>query len=645
MTAAGKLTRSAGGAASLAAALVVLLASCLGAAAGDGASLRGIALVIGNDEYDHLPKLANPTHDARAVEDMLDSLGFETDLAQNRNARHMRRDIDGFVDDVEGADVALLYYSGHGIEAGGENYLLPVDTDAAGLQSADATLIALSPLIARLHEKAPVVIVLVDACRTSPFPAGTVLRALPGAAPAPVDAAGLGVPRGAATLTAPIGGRDDAGTVIGFAAAPGRPALDGPEGGDSPYAAAILKHFAAGQYSFGDVMVMVAEEVYLDTRGQQTPWTNTSLRRQLVFGGNAGSEPTGDEALIRGERRQLLLTIAATPTPLRRMVEQAASSDDVPLAAVYGMLKQLQVEPGSQDQLGQQLAEGAGRLKQILAQRDIETRADPELARLASLAAEAERQGALTAALRFRARASERAEDIATSIDAAERNVRDRRLELAATFAAHADTATLNFDFAVAAERYHEAFLQADTWDADLAAQYRRQEADAQADLGIHHGDLGALQASVGTYRQVLAMAAVASSRRRTADITADMAMALTFIGQRETGTNALERAAAAYAGIADTYDRQADAWGWGVYWLNLGNLYQTLAVRQGTPDAYDKALDAFNNAGLVFTRERAPEQWAGLQMNMGNLASTYGQNTGSARHLADSIGSPSTTR
>ena len=125
------------------------------------------------------------------------------------------------------------------------------------------------------------------------------------------------------------------GTVIGFAAEPGQPALDGPAGENSPYAAALLKHLSAGGFSFGDVMTMVTEEVYLKTKAQQLPWTNSSLRRVLTFA--APQEEDADQTAITSERRKLLLTIAGTPAETRDYVEALAGQEDVPLDALYGM--------------------------------------------------------------------------------------------------------------------------------------------------------------------------------------------------------------------------------------------------------------------------------------------------------------------
>src|SRR5688572_22595067 len=106
------------------------LASSL-AFAQDAPQFKGVALVIGQSSYRHLPALANTGNDARALTQLLTGLGFEARTVADRDAQKLRRDLERFAEDAEGADVAILYYSGHGIEAGGENYLLPVDADLA----------------------------------------------------------------------------------------------------------------------------------------------------------------------------------------------------------------------------------------------------------------------------------------------------------------------------------------------------------------------------------------------------------------------------------------------------------------------------------------------------------------------------------
>src|SRR5690606_21913802 len=140
------------------------------------AQLDGVALVIGQSAYEHVPALPNPANDAREMVKLLTDLGFDANSVTDRDARRLRRDLERFVEDAAEADVAFLYYSGHGIEAGGENWLLPVDAGHSSLDSASESLVALSEVLDELKRSVPVTIVLLDACRTNPFPAGTVLK-------------------------------------------------------------------------------------------------------------------------------------------------------------------------------------------------------------------------------------------------------------------------------------------------------------------------------------------------------------------------------------------------------------------------------------------------------------------------------------
>ena len=238
----------------LVAALIVVLPSV--SAAQDQHALRGVALVIGQSKYEHLSPLPNPANDADAIEALLADLGFDSVRRADRDAKTLARDLERFAEDAEEADVAVLYYSGHGIEAGGENFLVPVDADLSALDDAGLKLVPVSALIEKLKATVPVAIVMLDACRNNPFPlSGSTLRLDPGAEPVAVGGVGLGASRGAASLNVaetekPAG--ENVGTVIAFAAEPGKVALDGEPGQNSPYAAALLRHLpltrAVGEY-------------------------------------------------------------------------------------------------------------------------------------------------------------------------------------------------------------------------------------------------------------------------------------------------------------------------------------------------------------------------------------------------------------
>ena len=254
-------------------------------------ALRGVALVIGQSEYENLAPLANPGQDAKAIEDLLEDLGFDVTGVTDRNAKKLQRDLERFAEDAEGADAAIIYYSGHGIEAGGENWLVPVDANLEALEDVQDNLVPLSGVLDELRAKVPLTIFLIDACRSNPFPPGSVARKQ--GEKVEMSGAGLGTPRGFATIEE--GATDTVGTIIGFAAEPGLPALDGEPGGNSPYAAAILRHLSAmtGE-EFGLVMRMVTEEVYLKTGTRQRPWVNeitaeaTLLRFARAIAGGRG---------------------------------------------------------------------------------------------------------------------------------------------------------------------------------------------------------------------------------------------------------------------------------------------------------------------------------------------------------------------
>ena len=623
--------------------LVVVLAvpSARFLAAEEARTLKGIALVIGEAKYKHLAALDNPDNDAREVKKLLDGLGFDARDLIDRDGKKLKRDLDRFVEDAEGADVALVYYSGHAIEAGGENWLVPVDADISSLAEAGERLVSLSAYLQELQQKVPLTIILLDACRSNPFPEGASLTAASSAKPVPLAAGGLAVPAKGVTIldTAEPSSPDKGqGTVLGFAAAPGNVALDGPKGGNSPYAAALLKHIAATGLDFGDVLTLVSQEVYVTTQGRQVPWTNNNLRQFLYFGMTSESAE-GDEALIRGERRRLLLTIAAAPEDRKRPVEELARKDQVPLGALYGMLNMLEIAgPKDPGDLDRQLREGSEKLKSFLAERRALQAPDAELTRLSGLADEAVGQGAIKAAIGFHEKAKARIAILSATVDQAKADVRARELEFARAFAASAVTNALASDHLSAADDYRAAYERARTWDAKLAFTYKLGQADALFDHGDYKGDNAALARAIDTYAEALALSPRQTSPDDWALAQNNLGNALRMLGERESGTARLQEAVAAYRAALEERTRERVPLNWALTQTNLGNALQRLGERESGTARLLEAVAAYRAALEVRTRARLPLEWGTTQNSLGNALLRLGEREKGTARLAEAV-------
>lgn len=234
---------------------------------------RRVALVIGNGAYRNVPALANPAHDAELVSQTLAKLGFTLIgggpvLDADKSA--MESAIREFGRALEGGAVGLFYYSGHGIQVGGVNYLIPVSADIAREADVKYELVDISYVLEEMTDAGNRLnIVILDACRNNPFgKRGT--RGM---------AAGLG------QMTAP------AGTVIAYATQPDSVAADG-AGQNSPYTAALAKSLQKPGMDIFGVFNDVGLDVKQSTNGLQQPWVSASpIEGQFYFAGAPAAQP------------------------------------------------------------------------------------------------------------------------------------------------------------------------------------------------------------------------------------------------------------------------------------------------------------------------------------------------------------------
>lgn len=666
--------------------ILICVSGSLNASAQEAKPLRGVALIIGQSAYAHIQPLPNAGQDARAIGKLLTDLGFETRNAPDRNAKALKREIERFIEDAEGADVAFVYYAGHGIEAAGENWLVPVDADLSALDDAATRLVAASPMVDRLKATVPVVIFLLDACRNSPFPANALLKPDAQSAASPIIQTGLMPSRGVALIEdqpAPI---ENVGVVMGFAAEPGKAALDGPKDGNSPYAAALLRHLSASNgAAFGDVMTMVTEEVYLDTGTRQRPWINASMRRLLYFGmtPEAGDK---DEAQITGERRQLLLTIASLPQIGRRQVEAIAKSDQVPLDSLYGMLRAMgAATPKDPSELDSVLRAQAERLKTILAETAALKRTDPEITRLSSLADRALAEGAVATAVSFREQAKQRATTVSDALADTEASLKERRLEIANVFAKSGETYVLAFNFAAAAADFARAFEQTERWDIERAARYKMLQGESLTNQGLYRADSEALKEAIEAYRQAgrivseaddpanwakvqtglasamktlgerdsnietlkesiafmettLARKAFKNASLDRAGLRNQLAIALWKLGEREAGTMSLQRAVGVFESALTDLPRDYTPAGRALIENNRGVALMAIGQRERGTQNLEQAIDAFELALKTFNKTETLFNWIMSQNNLGQALRYKGERESGVETLQKSI-------
>ncbi|MCO5056962.1 MAG: tetratricopeptide repeat protein [Rhizobiaceae bacterium] len=458
--------------------------------------------------------------------------------------------------------------------------------------------------------------------------------------PVPVGPAGLGETRGAVPSAVQTKhNAQDYGTVIAFAAAPGKAALDGAPGGNSYYAAAVLRHLdAMAGEEFGTVMRMIAQEVYLKTSGRQVPWINESLRQLLYFGG-VPAPLAGEEGDLLAERRQLLVTIAALPDIERRQVERVAERGGVSLDAVYGMLRALGSEvPDDPAKLEEVLRAEAERFAKVLAEREVVDNPDPEIARLTALADGAEQEGLLTTANTLRERAKARFREIEPTLEMQQAAIDQRYIEGAAVFARSAETKALAFNHLAAAADYAEAFTRVERRDAQLAWRYKNAEVLALTDHGNYKGDNAALTRAIEAGRWALRIAEELGDREGQAATQNNLGNALRRLGERERDTTHLEEAVVAYRAALLEFTRERVPLRWGHTQNNLGVVLATLGLRNSDRVRLEEAIDAYRAALLEITRERVPLDWAATQNNLGNALGTIGERESGTAKLQEAV-------
>src|SRR5262245_61364864 len=185
---------------------------------------KRVALVIGNSAYVHTPTLTNPSTDAADIAAALKKHGFKVIEGVNLDKQAFDRKARDFVTALKDSDVGLFFYSGHGLQVAGQNYLVPIDAKAEGAETLDFEMVRVDVIHRAMERQTNTNILFLDACRDNPL-SRNLARSM-GTRSAEVG-------RGLAAIESGIG------TLISFSTQPGNVALDG-SGRNSPFAGALV---------------------------------------------------------------------------------------------------------------------------------------------------------------------------------------------------------------------------------------------------------------------------------------------------------------------------------------------------------------------------------------------------------------------
>ena len=254
-------------------------------------SQNKIALVIGNSSYQNA-ELRNPINDATDFAVKLITLDFTVTLKKDLNQDQFEEAVRDFTASIENRDVVLFYYSGHGMQAYGKNYLIPIGERIEAEDEIKHKSFSLDFLLDKLsYSESATNIIILDACRDNPF---SGFRSLT---------------KGFAQVYAP------SGTIISYSTGPGRIAYDG-DGRNSPYTESLLECIDSPNQQIEAFFKEVRRKVEEKTKEKQTPWENSSLINDFFF------NPVQDQGNQSNPPQYIPVTASNTIKPVEKETKE-----------------------------------------------------------------------------------------------------------------------------------------------------------------------------------------------------------------------------------------------------------------------------------------------------------------------------------
>ena len=234
---------------------------------------KRVALVIGNAAYQHAGKLFNTINDATDMAAALKKVGFQVVEGFDLDKAATDRKIRDFATALTGAEAGIFFYSGHGLQVAGQNYIVPIDAELSTVAALELEMVRLETVHRIMERLTTTNILFLDACRNNPL-ARNLARAM--------GARAVEVGRGLAPVQSGVG------TLISFSTQPDNVALDG-SGRNSPFTGALVKHMAGSSDDLGSLLIEVRNDVVKETQGRQVPWEHTALTGKFYFSRSSGT--------------------------------------------------------------------------------------------------------------------------------------------------------------------------------------------------------------------------------------------------------------------------------------------------------------------------------------------------------------------
>jgi outer membrane protein assembly factor BamD (BamD/ComL family) len=246
-------------------AIAAAVMAAIFAVSAPAATQTKVALIIGNGAYKGVPELPNPTKDATAVAGAFLRLGFSVRLVTDATYDDMRRALLEFSQKARDSEMAVVFFAGHGIELGGENWLVPIDAELKTDLDTEQEAISLRSVMLMVSAASKLGIVMLDACRNNPF-INKVRRSI----------ATRAVTRGLSRVE-PMNN-----VLVAYAAKDGTTASDG-SGDQSPFTTALLKYIETPGLEVTFLFRNVRDDVIAATGNEQQPFVYGSLSKEAIY--------------------------------------------------------------------------------------------------------------------------------------------------------------------------------------------------------------------------------------------------------------------------------------------------------------------------------------------------------------------------